>query len=122
MRSPRSVTKAFLKPCFRWQELLAEFDFVLEYKAGRTNQVADALSRKAELAALKLMAHLTSSQVASIKSVYEGKSVEQIQFDSPMNVPEPQARQIDFDKRTSWLRDQSHLEFDYGTESYPSHI
>jgi len=29
-----------------------------------------------------------------------------------MNVPEPQARQIHFDKRTSWLRDQSHLEFD----------
>lgn len=49
----------------RWQELLAEFDFVLEYRAGRTNQVADALSRKAELAALKVMAHLTSSQVAT---------------------------------------------------------
>ena len=34
---------------------LAEFDCVLEskYKPGRTNQVADALSRKAELLALK---------------------------------------------------------------------
>lgn len=37
------------------QDFLAEFDFVLEskYKPGRTNQVADALSRKAELVALK---------------------------------------------------------------------
>jgi hypothetical protein len=37
------------------QDFLAEFDFVLEskYKPGRTNQVADALSRKAELLALK---------------------------------------------------------------------
>ena len=36
----------------RWQDFLAEFDMVLEYKPGRTNVVADALSRKAELAAL----------------------------------------------------------------------
>ena len=37
------------------QDFLAEFDFVLElkYKPGRTNQVADALSREAELVALK---------------------------------------------------------------------
>lgn len=35
----------------RWQDFLAEFDMVLEYKPGRTNQVADALSRKAELVA-----------------------------------------------------------------------
>lgn len=33
----------------RWQELLAEFNFMLEYKAGSTNSVADALSRRAEL-------------------------------------------------------------------------
>ena len=38
----------------RWQDFLAEFDMVWEYKPGRTNQVADALSRKATLAALKL--------------------------------------------------------------------
>lgn len=31
---------------------MAEFDFVFEYKPGKANQVADALSRKAELAAL----------------------------------------------------------------------
>ena len=36
----------------RWQDFLAEFDYVLEYKPGRGNVVADALSRKAELAAI----------------------------------------------------------------------
>ena len=36
----------------RWQEFLAEFDYKLEYKPGITNRVADALSRKAELAAM----------------------------------------------------------------------
>lgn len=49
----------------RWQEHLAEFDFDLEYKAGCTNQVADALSRRAELAAMKLVASLTASKVAT---------------------------------------------------------
>ncbi|KAL0539326.1 hypothetical protein IC582_023531 [Cucumis melo] len=33
----------------RWQDFLAEFDFKLEYKPGRENIVADALSLKAEL-------------------------------------------------------------------------
>ncbi|KAK3020636.1 hypothetical protein RJ639_047857 [Escallonia herrerae] len=33
----------------RWQELLAEFNFMLEYRTGSTNSVADALSRRAEL-------------------------------------------------------------------------
>ncbi|KAJ0894123.1 putative nucleotidyltransferase, Ribonuclease H [Helianthus annuus] len=36
----------------RWQDFLAEFDYVLEYKPGKANVVADALSRKAELAAI----------------------------------------------------------------------
>ena len=30
----------------RWQEFLAEYDFVFEHKLGIHNQVADALSRK----------------------------------------------------------------------------
>lgn len=35
----------------RWQVFLAEFDFVMVYKLGRINLIADALSRKVELAA-----------------------------------------------------------------------
>ncbi|XP_060210895.1 uncharacterized mitochondrial protein AtMg00860-like [Lycium barbarum] len=31
----------------RWQELLAEFHFKLEYRSGKTNHVADALSQRA---------------------------------------------------------------------------
>ncbi|KAE8661278.1 hypothetical protein F3Y22_tig00116012pilonHSYRG00001 [Hibiscus syriacus] len=38
----------------RWQDFLAEFDYTLEYKPGKANVVADALSRKAELAAISL--------------------------------------------------------------------
>ncbi|XP_031106210.1 uncharacterized protein LOC116010851 [Ipomoea triloba] len=36
----------------RWQDFLAEFDYSLEYKSGKANVVADALSRKAEFAAI----------------------------------------------------------------------
>ncbi|KZV54874.1 hypothetical protein F511_37192, partial [Dorcoceras hygrometricum] len=36
----------------RWQDFLAEFDYVLEYRSGKANVVADALSRKAELASI----------------------------------------------------------------------
>ncbi|GKD07985.1 putative nucleotidyltransferase, ribonuclease H [Tanacetum coccineum] len=35
-----------------WQNFLAEFDYQLEYKPGKANVVADALSRKAEFAAI----------------------------------------------------------------------
>ncbi|KAL2943047.1 Transposon Tf2-9 polyprotein [Bienertia sinuspersici] len=34
----------------RWQDFLAEFDYKMEYKPGKANVVADALSRKAMLA------------------------------------------------------------------------
>ena len=34
----------------RWPDFLAEFDYVMEYKSGRANLVADTLSRKGELA------------------------------------------------------------------------
>jgi hypothetical protein len=40
-------------------------DMVLEYKLGRTNQVADALSRKAELAAFKCEEVAATSRVTS---------------------------------------------------------
>ncbi|GJY64927.1 putative nucleotidyltransferase, ribonuclease H [Tanacetum coccineum] len=36
----------------RWQDFLAEFDYQLEYKPGKANVVADALSRKAEFVAI----------------------------------------------------------------------
>ncbi|KAK3042993.1 hypothetical protein RJ639_000970 [Escallonia herrerae] len=38
-----------------WQELLVEFNFMLEYRAGSTNSIADALSRRAELDQVALM-------------------------------------------------------------------
>ena len=38
----------------RWQDFLTEFDYRLEYKPKKANIVADALSRKAELATLSL--------------------------------------------------------------------
>ena len=47
----------------RWQEFVAEFDLQFEHRAGRTNQAADALSRKAELAAMTLLANLSASRV-----------------------------------------------------------
>lgn len=49
----------------RWREMLAEFYFVLEYRAGATNHVADALSRKAELTAICQVAALSGSEVST---------------------------------------------------------
>jgi hypothetical protein len=46
----------------RWQDFLAEFDMCIEYKPGRTNRLADALSRKAELVSLKLQEITAVSQ------------------------------------------------------------
>ncbi|KAL4572161.1 hypothetical protein LXL04_018930 [Taraxacum kok-saghyz] len=44
----------------RWQDFLAEFDYSMEYKPGKGNVVADALSRKANLATLtKITCDLT---------------------------------------------------------------
>ena len=43
-----------------WQEKLEEFDFAIEYKACATNHVADALSKKAELAVYRHVCSLTS--------------------------------------------------------------
>lgn len=41
----------------RWRDFLAEFDYVLEYKPGKPNLVADALSRKGELASIIKLAN-----------------------------------------------------------------
>ncbi|KAL2245998.1 UNVERIFIED_CONTAM: Transposon Tf2-11 polyprotein [Sesamum indicum] len=48
----------------RWQELLLEFHFVLEYRASSSNHAADALSRRADLANLESIAALSSSAAA----------------------------------------------------------
>ncbi|GMJ06951.1 hypothetical protein HRI_004364300 [Hibiscus trionum] len=49
----------------RWQEHLAEFDFYLEHKAGKKNHVADALSRRADLAALRRITPMSASRVTN---------------------------------------------------------
>ena len=49
----------------RWQDFLAEFNYVLEYKSGRINLVADALSRKAEF--VTMLSHPQSSLLDPIK-------------------------------------------------------
>ncbi|KAL2248200.1 UNVERIFIED_CONTAM: Transposon Tf2-11 polyprotein [Sesamum indicum] len=49
----------------RWQELLSEFHFVLECRAGSSNHATDALSRRAGLASLGSVAVLSSSAVAT---------------------------------------------------------
>ena len=46
----------------RWQEFLAEFDFNFEHKTGRSNQAADALSRKGEHATMCVLGHIQSSK------------------------------------------------------------
>lgn len=37
----------------RWKDFVAEFDMTIEYRPGRLNEVADALSRKGQLAVLE---------------------------------------------------------------------
>ncbi|TXG71332.1 hypothetical protein EZV62_006267 [Acer yangbiense] len=52
----------------RWQDFLAEFDYRLEYKPGKANVVADALSRKAELAAM----NISQPQSTLVSRIKEG--------------------------------------------------
>ena len=49
----------------KWQEFLVEFDFCFEHKAKKTNQVADALSRRAELATLRRVAPMSATKVTT---------------------------------------------------------
>ena len=49
----------------RWQDYLAEFDFTLEYKLGKANVVADALSRRTSLATI--VSSTSSSIIDDIK-------------------------------------------------------
>ena len=50
----------------RWQDFLAKFDYRLEYKPGKANVIADALSRKTELTTLS-MSQLKPVLVSRIK-------------------------------------------------------
>lgn len=52
----------------RWQELRAEFHFNLKYRSGKTNHVADALSRRADLASVCILTTLKGSEVANTGS------------------------------------------------------
>ncbi|KAK3011135.1 hypothetical protein RJ639_012860 [Escallonia herrerae] len=59
----------------RWQELLAEFNFMLEYRTGSTNCVADALSRRAELDQVALMAMNAIVRADSRVAINIGKKI-----------------------------------------------
>ncbi|KAK3036585.1 hypothetical protein RJ639_031202 [Escallonia herrerae] len=69
-----SQSKLTLKQA-RWQELLAEFNFMLEYRAGSTNSVADALSRRAELDQVALMAMNAIVRADSRVAINIGKKI-----------------------------------------------
>ncbi|KAK2995018.1 hypothetical protein RJ640_012258 [Escallonia rubra] len=58
-----------------WQELLAEFNFILEYRAGSTNIVVDALSRRAELDQVALMAMNAIVRADSRVAINIGKKI-----------------------------------------------
>ncbi|XP_070031880.1 uncharacterized protein [Nicotiana tomentosiformis] len=49
----------------RWKDLLAKFHFNLEYRSGKTNHVVDALSQRADLASVCLLATLRGSKVTT---------------------------------------------------------
>ena len=57
----------------RWQELIAEFDFTFEYKAGRMNQAADALSRLNHDRISSIFANLSVSKASGTikKEIHE---------------------------------------------------
>ncbi|KAK2988109.1 hypothetical protein RJ640_029969 [Escallonia rubra] len=59
----------------RWQELLAEFNFTLEYRAGSTNSVADALSKRVELDQVALMAMNAIVRADSQVAINIGKKI-----------------------------------------------
>ncbi|KAK2976529.1 hypothetical protein RJ640_012316 [Escallonia rubra] len=63
------------KLILRWQELLAEFNFMLEYRACSTNSVADALSRRAELDQVALMAMNAIVRADSRVAINIGKKI-----------------------------------------------
>ncbi|KAK3017137.1 hypothetical protein RJ639_006139 [Escallonia herrerae] len=71
--SPRAGERSI--SALQWQELLAEFNFMLEYRAGSTNSVADALSRRAELDQVALMAMNAIDRADSRVAINIGKKI-----------------------------------------------
>jgi hypothetical protein len=51
----------------RWQEFLAEYDFVCEHKLGQHNQIADALIRREVLASLIDMDNVESDMLDRLR-------------------------------------------------------
>ena len=76
----------------RWQDFLVEFDYTLEYKPGKANVVADALSRKAELAAI------SQPQCPLKERIKEGLSHDQVAKTLIDGVKQGKTRQF-------WLKD-----------------
>ncbi|KAK3025937.1 hypothetical protein RJ639_040853 [Escallonia herrerae] len=68
----------------RWQELLAEFNFMLEYRVGSTNSVADALSRRAELDQVALMAMNAIVRADSRVAINIGKKIKKALTKDPV--------------------------------------
>ncbi|KAK3035650.1 hypothetical protein RJ639_033178 [Escallonia herrerae] len=88
----------------RWQELLAEFNFMLEYRAGSTNSVADALSRRAELDQVALMAMNAIVRADSRVAINIGKKIKKALTRDP--VAQQLLKLIESDKtRQFWQED-----------------
>ncbi|KAK3000555.1 hypothetical protein RJ639_020576 [Escallonia herrerae] len=88
----------------RWQELLAEFNFMLEYRAYSTNSVADGLSRRAELDQVALMAMNVTVRADSRVAINIGKKIRKALTRDP--VAQQLLKLIESDKtRQFWQED-----------------
>ncbi|KAG8473291.1 hypothetical protein CXB51_035413 [Gossypium anomalum] len=73
----------------RWLELLKDYDLVIDYHPGKANVVADALSRKSSLFALRAMnVHLSVNEDGSVVAELKAKStflqrIRELQSDDP---------------------------------------
>ncbi|KAK3008637.1 hypothetical protein RJ639_013446 [Escallonia herrerae] len=98
-----SQSKLTLKQA-RWQELLTELNFMLEYRAGSTNSVADALSRRAELDQVALMAMNAIVRADSRVAINIGKKIRKALTRDP--VPQQLLKLIESGKtRQFWQED-----------------